>query len=208
MELRRVLDRVLPPEHFGPFEYAAKFKASQRIEGDYPEFGVYTGRSFITAYKLIKKAERFQKSRTRFIAFDGFNGSDPGCRLLDEFVNNLRRHKVDLQDVITVEGLFRESLTKELADEIELHKVAIVFFDCTSAGTALALDFVTDYLVDGAILIFDQWFASRANPNRGQQFAFREWASRNPELGFSDFVSIESGYVFHGMLKSIIVHRQ
>lgn len=42
-----------------------------------------------------------------------------------------------------------------------------------------ALEFVTDLLVDGTILIFDDWFLFRGRSDRGEQRAFAEWKERH-----------------------------
>jgi hypothetical protein len=34
----------------------------------------------------------------------------------------------------------------------------------------------------GTLLLFDDWFAFLADPNAGQQRAFREWLEKNPQL--------------------------
>jgi hypothetical protein len=49
-------------------------------------------------------------------------------------------------------------------------------------STVAVLDFITDYLQDGSILIFDAWFCFRANPNRGEHRAFQEWLKKNPQI--------------------------
>ena len=49
------------------------------------------------------------------------------------------------------------------------------------------MDFITDYIQDGTVLIFDDWFCFRGNPNRGEQRAFREWLKRNPSIKVSEF---------------------
>jgi len=49
------------------------------------------------------------------------------------------------------------------------------------------LDFITDYLVDGTILIFDDWFVFRGNPNYGERKAFNQWLKKNPEIKITEF---------------------
>jgi len=58
-----------------------------------------------------------------------------------------------------------------------------VWIDCDLySSTRTVLDFITPYLQYGTLLLFDDWFAFLADPNAGQQRAFREWLEKNPQL--------------------------
>src|SRR5204862_2882372 len=77
----RALRRVTVGRTPSYLDLATSFAASQSIEGDYCEFGVYTGRSFVHSYRAIRAAEgRWNQSpRRRLFAFDSFQGlPDPG----------------------------------------------------------------------------------------------------------------------------------
>ena len=63
------------------------------------------------------------------------------------------------------------------------------------------MNFITDYIQEGTILIFDDWFSFRGNPNRGEQRAFREWLEKNPS-----FQAVE--YYKAGNINSFIMHRK
>ena len=43
------------------------------------------------------------------------------------------------------------------------------------------------FAADGSIIIFDDWFAFRGHPHRGERRAFDEWRQRHPELIFTPF---------------------
>jgi len=49
------------------------------------------------------------------------------------------------------------------------------------------LDFITDLVVEGTLLIFDDWFSFKANPNLGEQRACREWLEKNPQLSLTPY---------------------
>ena len=218
--LRRVLGPGDPPRPAPPatggtlIEKAAKFVACEMIEGDYLEFGVYRGGSFIAAYRALETAfarriaqetggadETASRTRRRalwdaqrFFAFDSFQGLPPltqddrssddfaagqyACSL-EEFRRLVVASGVPEARLRTVPGWFDETCTAATRDEHELRKAAIVWIDADLySSTRTALDFVTDLLQDGTVLIFDDWFSYRGSPYEGEQRAFREWSER------------------------------
>ena len=75
--IRKLIGKITGTGSLTYLDLAAVFKSIQRIEGDYCEFGVYTGRSFVHAYKAITRREKMRT--TRFFAFDSFEGlPEPG----------------------------------------------------------------------------------------------------------------------------------
>ncbi len=109
------------------------------MEGDYFEFGARTGKSFILAhnsYKMIyskyfSKNPDFHRQKMRFIAFDAWELGFPeetGDKTFkpqhwkqgsmneskSNFINNLKSNKVDLNDVILVQGYFENTLNSAL----------------------------------------------------------------------------------------------
>ena len=212
---RRVIGKIALPEPLKYIDLAAGWRAQQGIEGDYCEFGVYTGRQFVHAYRAINKSSKSKKER--FYAFDSFEGL-PKIEPIDmvypsfaqgglaatqaEFVENLKKFKVDLSRVEIVSGWYSETLQKSLPAQIGLSQVAIALIDCDLYASAIVvLDFLTDLLVDGSILIFDDWSLFRGHPDLGSQRAFREWQTKAPHLRFSPLPS--APYSFQ---KAFIVH--
>ncbi len=192
---------------------AMHFAACEMIEGDYLEFGVFRGSSFIHAYKTAERefkqrialdigGENAGKQRIRrqkiwdsmrFIAFDSFEGlpslasgdeTTPdftagmyACSQ-DQFITNVTAAGVPRERFIAVKGFFEASCTPETKAAITLNKAAVVWIDADLySSTLTALNFVSDVLQDGTILIFDDWFSFRGSPNQGEQRAFREWAA-------------------------------
>lgn len=132
----------------------------------------------------------------RFFAFDSFKGLPslnekdtstgdfaPGqysCDL-ECFKANIINLGVPLERVTPVKGWFEDTCNLKTAYEHQLEKAAVVFIDCDLySSTKTVLEFIGDFLQDGTILIFDDWFSYRGNPARGEQKAFYEWASSEP----------------------------
>ena len=61
-------------------------------------------------------------------------------------------------------------------------------------STVPVLRFITPYLSQGSVLLFDDWRCFRNLPDRGQQRACREWLQANPQIELHEFVS----FGFHG----------
>jgi O-methyltransferase len=225
--LKRLRDRVIeklrsflriPPNYIGDngcLRAAASFVAWNQVEGDYLEFGVWRGYSFVAAYHEILRQRaahrrfgfespeyaRWQAARPRFFAFDSFDGLPAGRaeRMVDygpgayacteeEFLANLRDQDVDLTDVVTVKGFYEDTCTSDTAARNNLTKAAIVMIDCDLyESTVPVLNFLTGLVQQGTILVFDDWFRFKGSPDAGEQRACREWLARNPHIQLAEF---------------------
>ena len=191
--LERTLARM-PIEKMS--EVVFEFAAVQKLEGDYLEFGVFQGASFVRAWHC---ARMFGLHAMRFYAFDSFGGlppiqggdMTPACIFSEggfscsreEFEKNIRNHRVDQRRVEIIPGWFSETLTPETRTELPIKKAAIAWIDCDLyESTVPALDFIVPYLQDGTILMFDDWFAFKGRPDLGQPRALAEWLARNPGI--------------------------
>ncbi len=152
----------------------------------------------------------FQRSweAMRFIAFDSFEGIpelsdiDKAYEFFpqgsyacteDEFFANLEEAELPRDKVIAVKGFFADTLNAETRDRIELRKSSIIHIDSDLYESAkLALDFVTPTLIDGSIVIFDDYYQFFGNPELGEQRAFREWREAHPEWLISEFQKTSS----------------
>lgn len=227
-----------------PVHLAAGFVCSEEVPGDYLEFGVFRGNSFVAAYHAIMNAvddwssmeraymaftdtgraeaafQRVVRKRVRFFAFDSFDGlPDPtgldreSARFAkgrydcsqQEFRRILARNKVDESDVVIIPGFYEESLTDDVKKRHALEAAAIVMIDCDLySSTKSVLRFITDLLVDGTIIIFDDWLSFRGHPERGERRACREWLSEHPELGLTPFARwglTQQAFVVHRALE-------
>jgi hypothetical protein len=199
----------------GCISAAASFTTWNQIEGDYLEFGVYQGESFSAAYSEIMRNRelhralgfdtpeyrRWAEVRPRFFAFDSFQGLPAGpaerhvdyhpggyyCTL-EDFKARAIANGIDWSDVVTVKGFYDQTLTPELKEKYQLRKAAVVMIDCDLyESTVPVLDFLTDLVHQGTILIFDDWFRFRGSPEHGEQRACREWLARNPHMELIEY---------------------
>lgn len=191
-------------------DLAMDFVRHSKVDGDYFEFGVYRGITFQYAYHSAQLRER---KAMHFFALDSFQGfADPkgndttgvivkGTRDCseEEFCNIVRSHGVDMRKVHTIPGWFEQTLTgqgkQETKEKIGNRKAAVVYLDADLyEPTVLALDFLVDYLTDGTLLLFDNWFLFRGHPERGERRAFEEWCKKHPELIITPF----NNFGWHG----------
>lgn len=190
---------------------AINFVISNNIEGDYMEFGVFKGESFILAYQTYTHLfERYRKmnigkpnipflnQKVRFFAFDSFEGlpenEDPDIPLHwtgDQpmsypkylFEKNLKKAKVDMNDVVMVEGFYDQTLTPQLYDEMQIKGASIIHIDCDLyESTKTVLDTIKPLIGDGTVIVFDDFFYYRGSPYKGERGAFNEWLNENPEM--------------------------
>jgi hypothetical protein len=138
----------------------------------------------------------------RFFAFDSFAGlPEVSANELHEgwaqgsyecseknFKANIEMEGVDLDKVVIVPGFYDTTLTAETKRKYNLRRAAVAHIDCDLyESTIVALNFLTDLLVQGTVLIFDDWFWYQGRPNRGEQQACREWLARNPQLELIEY---------------------
>ena len=101
-----------------------------------------------------------------------------------QFLRNIRRKGVDdLNDVVAVEGFYEDSLRDELARKHRMAKAAVVHIDCDLyASTVAVLDFITPFVIDGTVIVFDDFFYYRGHPKKGERGAFNRWLSIHPPI--------------------------
>lgn len=176
-----------------------------QVPGDYCEFGTFVGDTFGHGLRVGRPA----LPNLRFFAFDSFQGlPDPkgvdaengytsnfteGEFACDEktFLNNiLTKYYSDLSCVVTVPGWFDKSLTKETAERIKLDKIAAAWIDCDFYESCVpVLDFITDKLSVGSIIVFDDWHVYRNLSTKGVQKACGEWLQKNPGIKLTPLFS-------------------
>lgn len=101
----------------------------------------------------------------------------------------------------TVKGFYDRTLTRELASSLSGRMAALVYIDCDLyASTQPVLEFIKDFLQEGTIIVFDDWFCYRGRRDRGEQRAFREFRERHPELEFVPYLqtSMAQSFIFVG----------
>ena len=196
-------------ERHESFDHALEHIARRNIEGDYLEFGCYRGASLIMAAKI---AARLRLRSMRFFAFDCFEGlpESEGRRFrkgaykcsLPAFNEYVAKAGVPASRVLPVAGMYADTLTETLKRRHALSKAAVIHIDCNLYSSTLeALRFVEDLLVDGTVVIFDDWYRHEAGVDAddfGERKAFREWQHREQFLPFDKpgAVPVNKTFVF------------
>lgn len=187
---------------------AYDYLANNKVEGDYAEFGVFSGKTTIESYKASRRSGL---NNMRFLIFDSFEGlpkpqgiDDNGsfsegefaCSQ-DEFIRNLERAKCDLSRFIITKGWFNDTLPTFSGD----NKIAFAWIDGDLyESTVDPLEFLTDRIVHGAVIVFDDWFCYHGDPTKGEQRACNEWLAKNPHIKLIEY----QNYSWSG--KSFIVN--
>jgi len=192
MVIKRNAFRTLAFENTRILTLAFAYLRSEGVPGDYAEFGVSTGRTFVEAWRI---ANDHDGSDRRFFAFDSFEGL-PATEGVDatgrfaagEFSQDraslearMRRARIPDDRAHIVEGFFEDTLARP--ERIPLEEVALAWVDCDLySSTVPVLDYLTPRLAQGAILLFDDWFCFKGDPTKGEARACEEWLERNPEI--------------------------
>lgn len=171
------------------------------IEGDYLEFGSYIGKSFSSAYFFSKL---WKIKNMRYYSFDSFKGFPKTKKIdnviprfkegeysvtIETFKKNIIKKGVNLDEVEIIKGYYHDSLTNELSRRLKINNAAIVNIDCDLyESTQQCLDFITDYLVDGMLILFDDWNCYKSREDLGEQRGFSEWLQKNPQIKAKEFL--------------------
>ena len=195
------------------------------VQGDYLEFGVFRGRSFILATQL---ASKYSMDQMRFFAFDSFAGLphsegetfDTGNYACSEalFKKMLYKAGVNAETTRVIKGFYSDSLTDVVRKQHDLVKASIVHIDCDLySSTKCVLNFIEELVDEGTVLIFDDWYSFRDEDldNMGERKAFREWSLYDQFEEFHElppssksFIMRQSGAKPASFTASRIVHSQ
>lgn len=175
----------------------ALFLLREKVEGDYLEFGVFRGDSFI---ETCRSAKFMGLKNMRFFAFDSFKGlpKTEGNRFKKgefayskgDFQDNLKKGKLDLKKVIIIDGWYKNTLNLKIATKHKLKKAAWVHVDCDLYESAKeVLDFITTFVVDGTVIVFNDWWVFKGRDDKGERQACREWLAENSHIKLHPFMS-------------------
>jgi len=194
----------------------ARKYAGDKPVGDYYEFGLFRGYTFLEAYKHCQSLEL---ADTKLYGFDSFEGlPEPADGLeaadnrffkgqfacsLEAVKKNLQKNGMDFTNATFIKGFYSDSLTEELRTEHPFRKAAVVLLDCDYySSTIEALNWLLPYLDNQTILLFDDWFSYGDSDELGQQRALQEFLDSNPMYSveaLSEFRDHGKGFV---LLKS------
>ncbi len=183
--------------------------ANNRIEGDFAEFGVFAGHTTIEAWQASRRHGLLDTTFWLFDSFEGLpevTGLDVGGPFATgefscsrkEYEKKLRRNGIDFERIVITEGYFDATLPSVTTPA----KFSVVWIDCDLyESTVPVLEWLSDRLVDGAVICFDDWYTFNARPDRGEQRAVAEWLAANPTFNLMPYRE------FHWAGKSFIFHR-
>lgn len=184
------------------FSHAVDYIRWEGVPGDILEFGVYGGQSLV----LLGHAHfSYTKGIERCVAgFDSFNGLPEsrfqhanwnkgafavnhwqhpllktGEPVTPEVVRELAR-TCGIPSVNIHAGLFDETIPMVVPSQYS--QIALLHIDCDIyESTASVLNAVAPALSDGCVVLFDDWFLYKGNPDQGEQLAWREFLETHPE---------------------------
>jgi hypothetical protein len=200
----RAIERILTSDGFRPADTHTPSAVERALRtamdtgmvahGDYYEFGLYQGYTFWHAQKVARDAGNLSM---RFVGLDSFEGL-PQPQEVDQYKGDFARGQyratlqrvqdklteqgVDWSRTILVPGYFDETLTPELKSKHQLRPAAVAVIDCDLYSSACTvLTFLADLLLDGTILVFDDWNAFDRDDTRGERRALREFLEDHSE---------------------------
>lgn len=174
---------------------AFDLQLSNKVDGDYFEFGCHRARTFRMA---LTEARRRFMDHMHFLAFDSFQGLPecendvdvdaytPGalCTSEDDFMGMINDHGIYVNKVQTHKGFYNESLTGELQEKLvaEGRKASIVCVDCDLFSSARdVFNFIGPFMQPGTLVYLDDMFAGyKGSPIRGVHGAFVEFKEASP----------------------------
>jgi O-methyltransferase len=185
------------------------------MQGYYFEFGCHSG----STMSLTWKHSRHLFDWT-YVGFDSFEGL-PEVKGIDrmeifrqgkmatteeDFIGIMTAAGMPRERLRTVKGFYDRTLTRELAASLAPSKAAVIYIDCDLyESTRPVLEFIEDFLQEGTIIVFDDWFCFWGRPDRGEQLAFREFCDRHAELEFAPFVQTceAQSFIFTGRKRGV-----
>jgi len=163
----------------------------ENLEGDYLEFGVYTGSSFTHSIRCYKKSAKLVADRQpmRFWGFDSFEGfgdlpeDDKHPFYLDnnfstsyEKVNKRTRKVAKAIPYKLLKGFFEETAGKKDAAYYGIKKASILFIDSdTYSSSKIAFEFCKPIIQTGMYIILDDFFSYKGSLRKGVCGAFNEF---------------------------------
>ena len=172
--------------------------------GDYYEFGIFRGFAFLSAQKTC---DEFGLDDVHFYGFDSFEGLPPVTGIdktnnqffegqfkcgKDQVVENLTENGADWSKTTLIEGFFSDSLTAEAKRSHDFRPVAVALIDCDLySSTQEVLSWLNDFIQDGSVLLFDDWYSYGSDESLGQQKAFSEFLEKNKNYTAEEFCEFE-----------------
>jgi O-methyltransferase len=194
---RRSENRV---SELGMIAQAMEFVKINQVSGDYFEFGMWRGKTFKYAHKMMR---RYGVAGMTLRGFDSFQGlpapedarnnvwteGEFACARPD-LERELRSTGFRAADYELIEGFYDQSLTQELVDRMVGLSVraAIVYIDCDLyESTRPVLRFIANFLQPGTIVCFDDYYNYRGATDQGEALALAEFLALNRQFVFMPY---------------------
>jgi len=185
--------------------------AIEQIEGDYLEFGVFTGSSFCHSIRCVRQLTRYSSKlqTTRFFGFDSFAGfgkldesemhpfyTDENFATTLQVVERRVRKVARNLSVTLVPGFFEQSLRPGAA-AFGITSARIIFVDSDTYSSARdALTFCRPIIHEGTFVVLDDYFSYRGSIERGVAAAFNEFLESGQFVARHVFTYGMGGAVF------------
>ncbi|MFN0118419.1 MAG: TylF/MycF/NovP-related O-methyltransferase [Elusimicrobiota bacterium] len=199
---------------------------SSHMRGDYLEFGVYQGRSFIEAYKQyqlfakwmadeMKSSESWRRKvaqtyidyQPKFYAYDTFEGMPDNNEGSVNFAKGTFLGNEDKVRAECLKNRFPESLFKlkkglfsNLKQSDLPERAAIINIDCDLYSSAMdALNICKPLFQQGTILLADDYNTFAASNNAGERKAIKEFSEKTG-------IKFEPWFPYHYIGQAFITH--
>lgn len=180
----------------GIFEVVGRYTESLNVNDKcYVEFGCFEGHTLSCAHHILGAY-----GIHRLIVFDSFGGligtnEDENTAFADgdysaslqSVKHNLLAANCDLSRFTMVQGDIRQTADqmKSIPGNVVVAYIDVDIYEPSKA----ALNALTDKLVSGAILMFDDFDCMGATNEAGERRALREWLNENPAIKVEPFRS-------------------
>jgi hypothetical protein len=171
-----------------------------RIDGDYAEFGCWSGSSFWLAHLESRK----HGHPARLWAFDSFQGLPAAESAMDEHPNWARGdmsmsvdefHQACARDGVprsayeVVPGFYHDTLDRMAPTDRPVN-IALAFIDCDMySSTRSVLGFLMPRLKHGMIIAFDDYFCWTPTQPSGERRAMVEFLGDHPKWNLLPFMN-------------------
>ena len=196
-------------ERWAFFQKAFRALSFNGIDGDYAEFGCWTGKTFHMAYS---ESRRFEKN-CHLWAFDSFCGLPPQLlpedehpvwisghmkTSIDEFRAICKRNKIPETDYSIVPGFYADTIGSQHASSVDHfpQNICLAYIDCDLyTSTRTVLEFLYSRMKHGMILAFDDYYNWSATAIAGERRAFIDLLGGQDRFHFLPYVQ----FGWHGM---------
>ena len=158
----------------------------------YYEFGLFKGFSFWFAEQITRAQDAAGLHLYGFDSFEGFPEPQLAVEAAvyprgalacsyEEVTSNLNRWHTDQSRISLFKGFYSDSLFRELRSRVNFPPISICLIDVDLYASCIpVLEFIKDYLVEGSILLFDDYNHFGPDDQVGERLALIEFEARHP----------------------------